>query len=330
MADPRFFKKSGPFTLRQLAEIGNAEIGGAGNPDQEFSDVAPLSDGASGDISFLDNKKYIDAFTVSEAGACIVDPTFAGRAPAAMALLLTPKPYQGYARIAAAFYPDVNAPADGTAVVHDMAHVDETATLGAGSRIEPSAVIGPGVVLGKNCIVGAGATIQFAIIGDGCIIHPGVRIGQDGFGFAPGGPPDGHIKVPQLGRVVIGDDVEIGANTTIDRGTGPDTVIGSGTKIDNLCQIAHNVALGEGCFLAAQVGISGSTKFGNYVMIGGKSGFAGHLVIGDGAQFGGHSAVMRDVEPGARMVGMPAVPEREFWRQIATIKRMTKPKKKET
>lgn len=340
MADPRFFKRAGPFSLDDLAKLVNGKIEGVANGDLQLDDVAPLDGAGKGEISFLDNKKYIESFSNSAAAACIVHPDLASRAPDGMALLVTERPYQAYARIAQKFYPvggtAESFPLDGnideTASIGDGCHIDPRAIIGANAEIGPGCIIGPGAVigpsvrLGEGCQIGANATVQFALIGHQCIIHPGASIGQDGFGFAPGGPPEGHIKVPQLGRVLIGDGVEIGANSTIDRGSGPDTKIGDGSKIDNLVQIAHNVELGMGCFLAAQVGISGSTKVGNFVMIGGQAGFAGHLNIGDGAQISAQCGVMRDVEPGARVAGSPAVPVKEFFRQMAALSKLAKTK----
>ena len=156
--------------------------------------------------------------------------------------------------------------------------------------------------IGRDCSIGATVTVSHALIGDRVIIHPGVRIGQDGFGFAMG--PQGHLKVPQIGRVIIQDDVEIGANSTIDRGANRDTVIGEGTKIDNLVQIAHNVVIGRHCVIVAQVGISGSTTLGDFVALGGQVGVTGHLRIGAGAQIAATSGVMSDVPPGARWGGI--------------------------
>ena len=154
------------------------------------------------------------------------------------------------------------------------------------------------------------------------LIHAGVRIGQDGFGFATGA--EGHVKVPQLGRVIIGDDVEIGANTTIDRGAGPDTVIGAGTQIDNLVQIGHNVVLGRGCVVVAQVGISGSTKVGDYVVIGGQVGLAGHLSIGNKVRIAAQSGVMRDVAEGETVGGSPATTMRDWLRRVAIVDRLAR------
>lgn len=336
MADPRFFAVAGPFCLSELAEISGAEIGDGTGSDARFTDVAPLETAGPTDVGFLDNKLYVDAFTRSGAGACLVRPELAARAPSGMALLLTPDPYRAYAKVASAFYP-VSEPVDG---VSSRASVDGTAILGGGCEIQPGAVVGPraeigrgcrvlanavigaGVVLGDGCVVGAGASLSHCLIGDRVIIHPGVCIGQDGFGFAL--DPAGHEKIPQLGRAIIGDDVEIGANTTIDRGTGPDTVIGAGTKIDNLVQIGHNVRLGRNCIVVSHVGISGSTKVGDFVMIGGQAGFSGHLTIGDGARIAAQSGVMRDIQPGATVIGSPAIPVREFWRQIAVLAGLSK------
>jgi len=341
MANPKFFDNAGPKTLLELADIGKAEIRN-GDPSASFDDVQPLQNAGSGQVSFLENKLYVAAFETSHAGACFVEEVYVDRAPDNMALLVTAEPYRAYARVAQAFYPNAHFQHAPQAGVHVGAHVDPSATLGAGCQVDAGAVIGAnvqigagcsiganstigaGVVIGNKCWIGANVTVQFAFIGNACVLHPGVRIGQDGFGFAPGAE---HIKVPQLGIVRIGDGVDIGANSCIDRGTGPDTVIGPGTKIDNLVQIGHNVEIGAGCLMPALSGISGSTKFGNYVMMGGASVVAGHLTIGDGAKIAAHSGVMRDIAPGETVAGSPAFPAKEYWRQLASIKRLAKPKK---
>lgn len=336
MADPRFFTNAGPFTLSQLAEIAQAEIA-RGNEDASYLDVQPLQSAGTTDVSFLDNKLYVSAFEVSEAGVCICDQKYVEQAPEGMALLVTPEPYRAYARVAQAFYPEAevrpeihaSAHVSATAVVGEGCQIDagavisDGAEIGAGCRIGANSFIGPGVVMGNACDVGPNVTIQCAMIGRDCVFHPGARIGQDGFGFAPGVT---HLKVPQLGRVVIGDGVDIGANACIDRGAGPDTIIGSGTKIDNLVQIGHNVDIGQGCLFPALSGISGSTSVGKYVMMGGAAGIAGHLTIGDGAKIAAHSGVMRDIEPGQVVAGSPAQPAKEFWRQLAALKRLVKSK----
>jgi len=251
-----------------------------------------------------------------------------------MALLLTKEPYKAFARAAQAFYPakPVIPGIAPTAIIGPAATVpadceigpyvviEAGARIGARCQIGAHTVVGPGVELGDDCRVGPHVTLTHCLIGARVVLHPGVRIGQPGFGFAP--DREGPAKIPQLGRVVIGDDVDIGANTTIDRGSGHDTVIGPGTMIDNLVQIGHNVVLGRGCILAGQVGISGSTKLGDFVMAGGQAGLAGHLNIGTAARIAAQAGLMRDVEPGGTVAGAPAVAITSFWRQVAVLQRL--------
>ncbi|CAA7617054.1 UDP-3-O-(3-hydroxymyristoyl)glucosamine N-acyltransferase [Magnetospirillum sp. SS-4] len=338
MADSRFFTVSGPFSLGRLADVAVAVPSAGADPETMFADVAPLETAGASDVSFLDNRKYVAAFQASKAGLCVVAPEMVDKAPAGMALLVSKDPYRSYARIAQAFYP-VPAPDPWVA---PTAWVDPDATIGEGCRIEPgavieagaevgprcrigaNAVIGRGVRLGEDCIIGANATVSHALLGRRVNIYPGARIGQDGFGFAMG--PEGHLKVPQLGRVVIGDNVEIGANATIDRGAGPDTVIGDGCMIDNLVQIGHNVQMGRGCVIVSQVGISGSTRLGDFVAAGGQAGLTGHLKIGSGARIAAQAGVMRDVGPGETVGGAPAVPMADWLRQSAILARMARKK----
>lgn len=306
------------------------------DPDQTFEDIAPLDKAGAKDVSFLDNRKYLPVFEKSKAGLCIVHPDVAARAPVGMLLLQVKKPYRTYARIAAAFYP----PEPATPGIAASATVDPSARIGKGSCVAPGAVVEAGAEIGERCVIGpnavigphvqigddcridASASLSHCILGSRVRIYPGARIGQDGFGFHP--DPEGHLRVPQLGRVLIRDDVEIGANTTIDRGASADTVIGAGCMIDNLVQIAHNVELGKGCVLVAQVGISGSTKLGDYVFIGGQAGLTGHLTIGSGARIGAQSGVMRDIAPGETVGGSPAVPVVQFHRQTTAIAKLAK------
>jgi len=338
MADPRFFTVAGPFSLARLAEISGAELAPGTDGAIEIRDVAALDIAGEGQISFLDNRKYVASFLATKAAAAIVHPDMADKAPAGVALLLSKDPYRAYAKVAQAFYPQ---PAP-EAWVAPTAFVDSSAKVGEGCRIEhgavigaraeigarcrigPNAVIGDGVVLGDDCIIGANSTVQFALVGSRVNVYPGARIGQDGFGFAMG--PQGHLKVPQLGRVIIGDNVEIGANTTIDRGAGPDTVIGSGSMIDNLVQIGHNVQLGRGCVIVAQAGISGSTKLGDFVAAGGQVGIAGHLNIGTGARIAAQAGVAKDIKPGETVGGTPAVPQMEWLRQSAALNKLVRRK----
>lgn len=335
MADPRFHSRAGPFTLAELAILSDAEIGKDSDPDLRLVDVAPLDRAGPEQLSFLDNRKYIASFESSEAAACIVAPGLAGRAPKGMALLLSAAPYKAYALAAQAFYP-VSPPEPHiaeTAIIEPSAQVDRTcrvepgavigahAMVGKKSLIGANVVIGPAVEIGEDVVVGACASLSHCLIGDRTRIYPGVRIGQDGFGFSP--DPGGHTKVPQLGRVIVGDDVEIGANSTIDRGSGPDTIIGQGCWIDNLVQIGHNVELGRGCVVAGMVGLSGSTKIGDFVFLGGQAGTVGHITIGSGVKVAGQSGIIKDVPPGVTLGGTPAMPIRDWHRQNILLSRLS-------
>ncbi len=339
MPDPRFFDRQGPFPLSELAACGEAELDGSAEPAKLIRDVAPLDGAGPDDIAFLDNPKYLDAFTDSAAGACIINPSYRGRAPAGMNLVLTAAPYRAYGLIAGAFYPPVRAQGShaASAKIDASAAVGEDAVIGAGSVVGEAASIGArsvlgvnvavgrGVVIGEDCRIMASVSLSHCLIGDRVVVHPGACIGQDGFGFAT--DAGGYVAIPQLGRVVIHDEADIGANTAIDRGTGSDTVIGAGTRIDNLVQIAHNVTLGRGCALAAQVGVAGSTKVGDYVMVGGQAGISGHLSIGDGARIAAKSGVISDVPAGATYGGYPARPVRDWHRQTARLAQLAKQRK---
>jgi UDP-3-O-[3-hydroxymyristoyl] glucosamine N-acyltransferase len=338
MADSRFFKRAGPFTLDALAALSGAHLQRLDERQRVMRDVAPLETAGPEDVTFLDNRKYLDVLARSRAGAAFVDERAAERAPSGMSLLISQEPYKAYALAAQAFYPAERL----TSRRAPSAIIDPAAVVPRDCDIGPNVVIEPGVRLGRRCQIGANTVIATAVeIGDDCriganvtlshcligsrvVLHPGVRIGQEGFGFAP--DPAGPIKVPQLGRVLIGDDVDIGANTTIDRGSGHDTVIGPGSMIDNLVQIGHNVVLGRCCVLAGQVGISGSTRLDDFVMIGGQGGLAGHLHIGSGARIAAKSGIMRDVPPGETVCGSPGVRLTEFMRQTAVLQRLAKKK----
>ena len=333
--DPRFFPSAGAFSLDQLAEISGAKGIRRQTPDRSFTDVAALDDAGESNVTFLENKAYLDQFESTRAGCCIVAPAYADRAPDGTSLLVSDGPYLAYARVAAAFHPDADrsyCPAAGDDLVHKSARIGEGTVIGAGVAvgpnaeigknclIGPNAFIGDAVRIGDNCRIGPSVSVRFCLIGNNVSLFAGVRIGEPGFGFAASAA--GAVTVPQVGRVLIDDHVEIGANSTIDRGSGPDTVIGAGTRIDNLVQIGHNVRIGKGCIIVAQSGVAGSTIIGNGVQMGGQVGIAGHLNIGDGARIAAQSGIMRDVAVGSVVAGSPALPAKHYFRQVAAISRL--------
>jgi UDP-3-O-[3-hydroxymyristoyl] glucosamine N-acyltransferase len=337
MADARFYVNRGPFSAGAIAEVTGAELV-HGSRSLTLTDVAPLDTAAPDHVSFFDNTKYREQFQKSRAGACFVRRKFAAEAPRSMALFITEDPYRAYALAAQKFYP-VTAERVATEIA-PSAVIDASVTLGegvviapgvvigggvkigAGTRIGANSVIAQGVEIGEDCQIAALVGLSHALIGNRVILHRGVQIGQDGFGFALG--REAHVKVPQLGRVVIGDDVEIGANTTIDRGTGPDTVIGAGSKIDNLVQIGHNAQVGRKVVLVALCGISGSVRIGDGAVIGGQVGMVGHITVGAGARVAAQSGVGADIPPGKSYGGTPSVPIRDWHRQTFTIAKIAK------
>jgi UDP-3-O-[3-hydroxymyristoyl] glucosamine N-acyltransferase len=331
--NPRFFSRSGPYPLAVVAE---AARGIADKLDLLLGGVAPLQTAGPNEVSFLDNRRYASALDQTLAGAVIVHPDLAARVPKATAAILTTEPYAGWARVAALFHPApaVSPGIHPSAIVADGALVDPSAEvgpltvieagaeIGPGCRIGACVVIGNGVVIGRDCRIGAHVSLSYALLRARVYVYPGARIGQEGFGFAC--TEDGFLSIPQLGRVILEDDVEVGANTTIDRGSSRDTVIGAGSRIDNLVQIGHNVVLGRCCVIVAQVGISGSTVLEDFVRVGGQAAMAGHLRIGQGAEIGAQAGVISDIAPGARVLGSPAQSKQDFFRQVATLKRMAK------
>ena len=338
MADSRFHQVTAPQKLGEIANDLGLTLHDEADVDYLVHDVAPLGQAGAHDITFLDNLKYKDDLKTTKAGACIIAPQMVEHAPKGVRLLVTKNPYKFYALTAQKFYPadypkpDISAHAH----VHDSAEIAEGCIIGAGVVIEegvklaegvwiePNTVIGRNVEIGANVRIGANVTLSHCIIGAGSRIYTGARIGQDGFGFAI--DPAGHVKVPQLGRVMIGDHVEIGANSCIDRGAGPDTIIGDGAWIDNLVQIAHNVKIGRGCVIVSQVGIAGSTELEDFVVCAGQVGISGHLKIGQGSRIAAQSGIMQNVPAGSELMGSPAVPIKDHLKQHATLKRLIKRK----
>ncbi|MFT0891419.1 UDP-3-O-(3-hydroxymyristoyl)glucosamine N-acyltransferase [Pseudochelatococcus sp. G4_1912] len=340
MSDPVFFPGGGPVTLDEIAALAGIALPAGVDGARMFASVATLESAGPGDLAYMDNPRYSEALAVTKAGACLVSPRFAAKVSEGTIALVTAQPYRVFAQILSRLYPTAMRPqplfsASGVspgAVVHPDARLESGVAvdpgavigpgveIGSGTLIGANAVIGTGVRIGRDCRIGAGVSLSHSLLGNRVIIHPGASIGQDGFGFAMSGA--GHLKVPQIGRVIIQDDVEVGANTTIDRGASRDTIVGEGTKIDNLVQIGHNVMIGRHCVIVSHVGISGSTTLGDFVVLGGQAGVVGHVTIGSGVQVAAGSGVTMDLPPGTKWGGAPAKPLKAWMREIAWLKRM--------
>jgi UDP-3-O-[3-hydroxymyristoyl] glucosamine N-acyltransferase len=336
MPDPRFYRREGPRTLADLAAMTGGRLASEADLAVPIADIGELATAGREDIVYVGEKSYLDAWRASACGACITTEALASFGPSGCAVLIVENPRAAFAAVAAAFYPSPPANTSAAAIASDAVigknvHlapgvvIGPSAVVAGGSSIGANSVIGPGVMVGERCVIGPNVTLAYCLVGNDVVIHTGVRIGQDGFGFVP--TAAGLAKIPQLGRVVVHDQVEIGANTTIDRGAFADTVIGAGTKIDNLVQIGHNVVIGRNCIIVAQVGISGSCKLGDGVVLGGQVGMADHIEVADGAQVGAQSGLMRNVGRREIVIGSPARPIRQFWREIAALSRLTKPNK---
>ena len=333
LGNSRFFRRSGPFPLAVVASTARGVVE---QVELLLEGVAPLQTAGPNEVSFLDNRRYVSALEHTLAGAVIVHPDLAARVPTTAKAIVTSEPYAAWARVAALFYPAPplspgihrsafvadGALIDPSAEIGPLCVIEAGAEIGPGCRIGPCAAIGSGVIVGRDCRIGAHVSLSHALLGARVCVYPGARIGQEGFGFAY--TKDGFLSVPQLGRVILEDDVEVGANTTIDRGSSQDTMIGAGSRLDNLVQIGHNVVLGRCCVIVSQVGISGSTVLGDFVRVGGQAGLAGHLRIGERAEIGAQAGVISDLGPGAKVLGSPAQPIKDFFRQIATLTKMAK------
>jgi UDP-3-O-[3-hydroxymyristoyl] glucosamine N-acyltransferase len=335
MTDPRFFRRSDPIPLGDIAKEIDGELENSDAATLLIHDIAELATAGPGEISVFNDPRYRAAFADNRASAVVTHRDLARHAPKGICLVFAAQPRLAYAQIGHLFYPppalspgiDHSAQVHPTATIGSHSRVDCGAVLGRGveigrrCHIAAHVVLGEGVMLGDDCRIGANTTISHALLGARVEVATSVSIGGQGFGFVPG--PKGLVRMLQLGRVIIEDDVEIGANCAIDRGATGDTVIGAGTVLDNLVQIGHNVRLGRHCVLCGQVGIAGSTIVGDGVMIGGQTAISDHVKIGSGARIAGNSGVMRDVEPGQAVGGCPAVALRQWHRQTATLSRLS-------
>ncbi len=328
-----------PVFLSQIQARVGGEIFPNLTKDYELKGCSTLQDLDRGWIACLHNSHYRSILNqIQTGGVCILPPQWVDRLPPSVIGLAHPKPYRAFAQVLKE-YAEKKCNFE-MGKMSSQASIHPSATIGAGCCVDPFVVIGKNVkigercwiqshtviaenvAMGEDCTIESHVTITHATLGHHVQIQSGSRIGQSGFGFHM--DEEGHLTVPQLGRVQIGDYVEIGANTTIDRGSLEDTVIGNRCRIDNLVQIAHNVVLGEGCVLVAQVGIAGSTRLGRFVVAGGQVGIAGHLTIGDRVQIAAKSGVMRNIMSQQTVGGFPALPIREWHRNTATLKKIAR------
>ena len=347
MAEPQFFDRPKSMTVGEIASLTGAEPLEGVDLTRTITNIAPITLAGPSDLTFVETAKFADAMQACQAGALITTERFAVNAPKGIAVLKAKEPYRAFVTVTRAFYPESLKPLPpyGDPGVAPGATIHPTAKLASGVTVEPGAVIGAGaeigpgtaifanavigqsVRIGRDCSIGSNSTITHATIGDRVIIHPGCLIGQDGFGYVSNAK--GHMKVPQVGTVVIHNDVEIGAGTAIDRGGIRNTVIGEGTKIDNLVQIAHNVQIGRNCIVCAQSGLSGSVTLEDFVVLAGQVGVAPHALIRKGAILAARSGVFGEVPAGQTWGGYPARPRTRWLREQALLARLTTARNKD-
>ncbi len=324
-----------PITAAAVAEQTGGRL--IGDPDIVVRGVAPLDRAEAHELSFLAHGRYAVWFEQTRAGIVLVSPALADLPGGSGARIVVDKPAEAMVTLLARFHRAEPRPGGihPTAVVAPTAQVADGVTIEAYAVVQDGAIIGRGSWIGATAVVGAqcrlgqdvrlhpGAVLYpYVDLGDRVVLHAGARVGREGFGFIPG--PHGPTRIPHIGRCVLESDVEIGANSCIDRGSVDDTIIGAGTKIDNLVQVAHNVRIGRMCFLASQVGIAGSTRIGDGVQLGGQVGIGGHITVGAGASLAGRAGVYGDVPPGEVWSGYPARPHREQLRAQAAMLRLTR------
>ena len=336
MVDNTFYKVRTDVTLGDVAKITSSVLTDESKKAEKIAHIATMASATSDDICFFYDRKSKEKAAEMKAKACITTEDLQQFVPQGVIVLISDNPKIAFIKLNEYMYAEKTPAAiiDASAKIAPSAKIGENCHIGANAVIEDNVVIGdnciiePNVVIhhdckiGNNCKIGSNASIAYSVIGNNCYIYSGARIGFDGFGFQLINYQ--HHRIPQLGRVIIGNDVEIGANACIDRGALDDTVIGDGCRIDNLVQIAHNDKLGRGCVVVAQVGIAGSCNLGDFVVLGGQVGLADHLNIGTGAQIAAQSGVMRDVEAGAVVMGSPCVPFKDFMRQVSFLQRNSK------
>lgn len=336
MLDDRFYVSHGPLTIADIIEGLEVELPDPKFLDETISHVAQLVDAEPGAIVFLASKKSIEQLENCKATACFVNETLSHHVGTKHIIpLITkfPRAHFGRAMSRLATLKTV-ASTTGEASVSNSAMVHPSAIIGAGSvigdnvTIGANSVIGPGVEIGARCDISSNVTIEATQMGRDCVIKAGAVIGGRGFGIDK--DESGTLNLPHFGRVIMGDNVQVGANSCVDRGQIGDTKLGNDVKLDNLVQIAHNVEIGDGSRLAAQTGISGSCKIGRNVMMGGSVGMADHINIGDGAQIAARAGIMHDVPAGEFWGGTPAQPMRDFMREVATVRKMARKSKKKT